>query len=146
MTDKTVVQWLEANKCYDVRAVTVKIGAETFSGASYRQDCTPPQGARNVAVYTQEAIYLVGKLPKVYVRNRHKVAFTIAGGNREWYVASYMPEDKGGKQADLIPSEFAEFHPFGASFQLMPWSVDGKVDDGEPRLYTRVAITVTPAT
>lgn len=111
-----------------VRPCTVTIGGEQWPAAYYQQEREAPAGCRNPGRYVQTAIYVVGPLPATYKKAKtymeaglrgHRICFPFAepheGAPREWYVA-------GGMYEPPAP-EYAQYHPLGCWFQLMPWYI-----------------------
>ncbi len=122
----------------------VKIGDQVYTACSYKQERQPLPGATNQNVDVHEAIYVKGGLPKAWLKRR-KTCFTIEGDKREWYIASYYPDYKAGKQLPFNPEpQFAEHHPYGPTFILCPWDVPSgeKIDSYEYKPYDRVAVKV----
>ncbi len=90
----------------------------------------PPEGCSNPDSYLRECIIAIGERPK------GKFALTmnfsgLVGCDYEWFVSSYMTQDR-------LTEENKQFHPFGITFQISPWNVQGKVDDGEKKPYKRI--------
>lgn len=152
-TPSDVVSYLASIKNAKITRVIpcyVTIGRQTYPAARYMETMmTPtnsPAWARGEREYTQEVVYCVGSLPSAKLRGN--VAFILSQHadwgieeTREWYVASYYGDVKAGKQETKAPNEF---HPFGNSFMLAPWSVpDGGAIDHYARVpYRRVAVTI----
>lgn len=113
-----------------VQTGQITIGRQTYPAARYVENCETPQGtpayARGERGYTREMIYCVGMLPSAKLRGN--LALTIAGDTRDWYVAAYYGDVSSRKQEVKVPNEF---HPFGNSFMLAPWSVPsgGSIDE-----------------
>ena len=136
MTDMTLKQWLEALNCTDVQNVRVTINGQSWEGCRYKQHLQYSQGMDCVSrgekkageYYIREKIYLIGKKPEFF----KKACFPF--GEFEWYCAAYITE---------IKEPFKHAHPFGVNFLLSPWDLAcSKVDDGEPKSYTRYPMTV----
>ena len=130
---------------FNVRPVRVTIGTQTWAGAEASRvvEITPgcrawTEGRRHDVA---RLVYVAGTLPKGYLRSTH-VAYTRAGDPCEWYLASYYPAIERHRQGPLSPDASSEYHPFGASFMLFPWDVDGKIDQYERRPYERLPLTV----
>jgi hypothetical protein len=132
-------EWLEGCGCVCV-PVEVTIGRTTYEGVRYKQTRKVLEGCRAYTEgereYVQEALYLLGDLPATYRRSR-RIAFLIDGEEHEWYLASWVTD------ATAKSERYGMFHFEGhAAFQIMPWSVGGKIDEHEERPYRRVAIRV----
>lgn len=134
-TANQVADWLRTlPNARDVRPVSVTIGKQTWPGARYTS--VNHYSASMQAVldgrkkvneeYTQVAIFLAGPLPK---RRKKGTCFPFDG--QEWYIACYYE----GTDAN-------EFHPFGATFILMPWTHEEKIDKHERFTYDRIPMTV----
>jgi hypothetical protein len=113
----------------EVRPIRLAIGRQRYHGAWYRQ-----ARDHNGTPYQQEACYLVGGLPAAYRRST-RVAFILPNSAADWYVACYMPADRAADP------KFAAYHPFGATFQLMPWTAAEPIDKYEPRPRRRIVAT-----
>lgn len=118
-------QWLESLPgVSSVAPITLVIGREVFSGARYVNTRHYDAGMAVVQrgehkagdAYTQEFIYLLGALPKAYQRTT-RVAFTMPGDARDWYVACYHD----GRDAPHKP-------PFTPNFMLAPWTSAEPID------------------
>lgn len=72
--------------------VVVKIGREVYAGATYSQVRDTPSGSPAYAsgerAYSQQAMYLLGRLPYAYRRTR-RTCFRIPGARFPWYVAGW---------------------------------------------------------
>lgn len=123
----TLSTYLESVGCYDVQPVIVRIGRDAWHGARFKQD---------ILHSTREGIYVLGYAPKSYWRSS-RVKFTLEGDTRTWFIASYFPA--GQRHGD---NDSNEFHPFGAMFQLQPWSHDEAIDRFEERPYRSQVLTV----
>lgn len=127
---KTVKEWLEGLDCSDLCTnvelvtVTIRVSAKTvlkFNGARYTQR-------------EAERIYLLGECPKEKFRRPNKTCFQYNGA--EWYIAAYAPKE------NITPAN-KEFHPFGPTFLLMQWNIEGsKIDSYEKYPYDRLTMTV----
>lgn len=121
----------------------VTIGSRTYPAARYTEHLMTPENCdawrRGEREYDREMIYCVGFLPSAKLNGN--VAFTITGEPSEWYVAAYYGNVVKRKQETAEPNEF---HPFGNSFLMAPWSVpDGTQIDHHARVpYRRVAAHV----
>jgi hypothetical protein len=65
-------------------------------------------------------IYLIGERPKIPLdrRGEGKFAYTIPGGDGDWYASSYA------RRADINYSEWTQvkkYHPFGSNFSFRRW-------------------------
>jgi hypothetical protein len=131
---------------YDVHPVKVTIDLVDYEACRYRRVGHAPAGSRawlearavgTDDLYTEEAIYVVGPLPACYLRSK-RIAFTLSGDHREWYLASYM-------LAASITEQNAQYHPFGTMFMLMPWEVPdgGQIDRWAHHPYRRIPLAVT---
>jgi len=139
----TLVDWLRACGCRDVRPVIVTIDGQSWYGCRYVSVGQHTRGMDAVLRGTRQAgqscakerIYCVGSLPRCYgKRQEGKVCFPFQGA--EWYVVGYIL----GKQ--ILP-QFAPSHPFGENFVLGPWSIpESKIDEGERKPYVRHAMAV----
>lgn len=133
-------EWLEGCGCHDVVEVEVKIGRTTYEGCRYKQNRETPEGSRSRregrTSYVQEALYLLGNRPPVYMRSAN-VVFVIGGDSGEWYLASWHPVEVARDP------KFADAHYDGrAAYQLMPWRHDTPIDSMETVKYRRVKITL----
>jgi hypothetical protein len=54
-----------------------------------------------------------------------------------WYIACHAPA-----QGETIAPQFAEYHPFGASFILTPWDLEEAIDAYEDKPRKRVPVDV----
>lgn len=136
---QTVSQWLSAMPhIRNVQEVTITIGKSTWHGAQYESvghytaDMDAVRWGKKKAgdEYVNTMIYLVGTKP-----NHRRTCYKFADDARDWYCASYMlPEN--------MKPEFAQFHPFGVTWQLAPWDIEGqpesKIDDHEEKPYQRM--------
>jgi hypothetical protein len=127
MTLQTAVtEWLSAlPHVTSVKPVRVTIEGVTYAGARYTEQLTTPEGSdayrRGERTYTREMIYLIGNLPRHYVK-RSKAAYTMPGDSREWYIAGHW----AGQHNQFNPNwetDKTKYHPFGPNFILAPWSV-----------------------
>src|SRR4051812_48726068 len=104
---KSLVDWLTQDcNAHDVSPVVVTIGDESWDGARYKQtftytaDMDGVRDGRHKAgdKYTEEHIYCIGRIPKVYarpprsgqsiVRKEQNVCFPFEG--LDWYVSGYV--------------------------------------------------------
>ena len=131
----SLVEWLASLPgIREVKPLKVTIGPVTYDAASYLQDMEADKSCRNPGPYTREMVYCLGRRPKVVKgRPENKCCYTRLDDPRIWYVAGYTEE---------IKPEHQEYNPLGHNFLLAPWNVDGSIDDGERKPYTRVPITV----
>lgn len=138
---KKLVKWLESCKCFDIQGCTATIGQETYPAARYKQTFQPLEGARSQEEYTRDAIYVIGKLPKDYMKSS-KVCYVIQHEPHEWYIGAHYPDFKRGKQAGPDP-KYSEHHPFDYTFILFP-SIPTEhypaIDTYEPVKYRRVGL------
>jgi hypothetical protein len=124
----------------DAQPCTLKLNDCSYPAARYRATSQVPKGSpawqRGEREHTSEMIYAVGMLPKDYLRTSH-IAYTMAGDTREWFIASYAGERRHRRQMVVQPTEY---HPFGNSVLLSPWSVpDGTaIDHYEAKPYHRL--------
>jgi hypothetical protein len=136
-------RWLEQHGCQDVVPVEVTIKGTTYLGCRYQQARRHTPGTRafreGLRTYTQEAIYLLGKLPAVYVRSS-RVVFVVEGDDREWFVASWVTQEVARS------GEYAHAHFNGeATFQMMPSVHEGSLDEHEERPYARIPAVIVAA-
>lgn len=142
---KDLVTWLKEDcKAFDVRPVLVTIEGEIWQAAFYRQTFEYQPGMDAVSrgekkagdKYTEEGIYCIGSLPSLYhSRKRNHVCFPWNG--QEWFIAGYS-------SIAGMREPYSEFHPFGPNFMMRPWNIpNSKIDDGEPKPYTRVEMNVS---
>ena len=121
---RQVATYLESlgDHIHSVRPVSVTIGKVTYQGAEYGQTHFP-EGLR---------IFLVGELPKCYARRPNGTCFKFQDDSHDWYICCYA-DDKAVR-------EKSEFHPFGRTFILSPWSVPSgeAIDRYELKPYDRV--------
>lgn len=148
-----LVEWLASLVgISNIRPCKVTIDGVTWEGARYTrtsyytadQDAVRWGKKKAGEAYTQEFIYCLGKLPKCYAKRvndkghamlQGKVCFPYEG--LDWYVCGYYQQDS---------QEFQEYHPCGRNFMLAPWDIpNSKIDDGEPKIYTRKELKVTYA-
>jgi hypothetical protein len=117
-----LVGWLRSTGAKQVSGCVVKIGKHTFAAARYLDK-----------QHKEAHIYAIGMLPKTMER---KTCFPF--DNQEWFRAGYI-------KPEGIKPEFAEYHPFGANFILMPWQVPSgeAIDKYEQKPYRRVPMTVS---
>ena len=106
---------------------SVTIDGETLQACEYRQIVPIHPGCpaydRGEREHEKHALYVVGKRPaKVKARGKFdgdsyppKFYFRRDADERDWYCACYHDGP--------IEPEFAQYHPFGPSFMLMPWTV-----------------------
>lgn len=121
------------NGCPNILEATggvLELMGERYLSVRYKQECTPPAGARNPEKYINDVIYCIGFRP-LHRRRKDKFAIVLEGEKNEWFVSCYS-DDR------CLTGEFAPHHPFGYTFQISPWDVAGKVDDGELKPYERV--------
>ena len=138
----TLVDWLKACGCRDVRPVIVTIDGQSWYGCRYigvgqytKEMDAVRRGANQAGQsYEQERIYCAGGLPKCYgKRQEGKVCFQFQGA--EWYVVGYIMAKK------ILP-QFAASHHFGENFILGSWNIpDSKIDDGERKPHVRHVMT-----
>jgi hypothetical protein len=133
-----VKRWLEKCHCNNVKKVRIRIGKKEWAGCYYDRTSNYQAGMMIVVqgrktvndTYTTRHFYLLGARPKH--RRSERECYPYEG--QDWYVSSYIEE---------IKPQFAEFHPFGISFQLGCWDVpDCKIDDHEPKPYKRIPLIV----
>lgn len=134
MNAQAVADWLKTmTHIKDVRQVKVTINGKDYFGARYTRvgiytadmlACTH-RGVKPGTEYNEDILYLLGKRPKL----KYRSCFPCEGF--EWYFSGYYEG-----------SEKNEAHPFGATFMVCPWTVAGKVDDGERHPYKRVPMTI----
>ena len=121
MAEQTLAEWLNTLETVQPRftvTTTVNLGKETFQGCSYRD------------TNGDTRLYLLGKLPKSYMRRR-KTCYSVLAV--DWYVAGYT-------QGDIKP-EFQAYHPFGEHFLLAMWDPKGPaIDAHEVHKYTRLPL------
>jgi hypothetical protein len=136
-----LAQWL-ANlpNVSEVKPCVVTIAGASYSAAHYRQNISISPGCpayeRGERWHEREAFYIVGMLPKAYCRST-KVAFTMPGDARDWYIGCYAGLLYQHHQR---AQETNEYHPFGNSFILFPWDANEAIDHYEMKPYRRVAI------
>lgn len=125
--------WLSALPHVErVRTSSVTLAKVTYyAAAHYWQTGTTPEGSRAYSEgqreYIREMVYVVGALPRSYLRGR--AVYRFPGDARDWYVACYAGIVKNRIQE---PADVNEYHPFGQCFMLAPWDIAGStVDDGE---------------
>ncbi len=116
---------------HEVLPVTVTVEGKTLPAARYTNE------------HGRTAIYVAGKLPPCKLRKGSTLTcFLVEGDPRDWYVACYYPQVKARRQVAPNP-EFSARQPFGYSFILMPWDIEGEsIDHYAPRTYKRVPVTV----
>jgi len=117
-----VSEWLLSLGHDNVSDIEVTIRNEKYIGARYT--------SKHHGDY--EFLYLLGTLPKCYIRQR-KTVFRFDYDSRDWYVACYWQQD-----------QLSRFHPFGKTFMISPWSVPDRtrIDQYERYTYTRVPATI----
>lgn len=130
-------------------------GALYFAKRTTPKDSGAPAAGRS---HVDAVLYMVGVPPnvragksfqgKIYAATRN-TAYQITGdvsklggwAKRDWYLGGYYsaaavrsPEHK----------QVTSYHPFGATFMLMPWRVPSgePIDYGEPRRYAREYLTL----
>ena len=108
--------WLEGLGHTHVKAVTLRIGAETFSGCAYS----------NNHLDGHEAMVLLGPLPTSY-RRSHRTVYRMPGDTRDWFVACYSGS-----------ADITEYQPWGRQFVLHPWTCDDPIDRYEEKPYRRI--------
>ncbi len=117
---------------------------ETYPACSYlarfKTVENSPAYDRGEREYWKSFIYLIGELPSSYRKNR-KIVFQIPGDPEEWFVSSYWPSLLRHKQE--IPQIPNEYHPFGPSFLISPWSFPEPIDQYETHKYHRLPIRLT---
>lgn len=120
--EKTLANWLKTLKT-TLNAIdgVLTIGKKQYVAARYTSRFDAPKGCANPGPYEREMVIAIGEKPK------GKTVFVLEGSTFEWFVSSYMTKER------MTPAN-AEFHPFGMTFQISPWDVGGKVDDGEKTL------------
>ncbi len=145
-TNRDLRDWLTQLGHRNVQPVTVDIDGQLWTGARYTRvshyapDMLAVQRGdkREGEEYSQEFIYCLGPLPKVYVKAKgyrdHGKAVCFPCDGLDWYVAGYV--------TDISP-QYASSHPFGPNFLLCPWDIEGgKIDDYSPKPYARFPLTV----
>lgn len=146
-TPQDIANYLLSPKCSKVIAaepVIVTIKGKTYPAARYTERLEYPSGCRMITdgnakpgdTYDREAIYVVGHRPA----NSDRSCFTIPGETHEWYISGYHGGGEGYVAGNRTPAP-----ALGAFFLLMPWDVDGKIDQYEQHPYKRVNATVEPA-
>ena len=101
--------------------------------------------------YEEWRYYLLGKQPrgaKHMLRvhdglREHRIIYKLGDDTGDWYLSSYMQEP--------IKPEFAQYHPFGPSFQLGRWPHEKfgqRIDhyDPKPGMRERVPVRVETLT
>lgn len=137
-TSRQIVDWLlSLPNVTSASPMQVRIGRQSYPAALYTSTMTVSPGCRAYEAgqrsYQQTMIYCAGPLPSA--KRRGNVAFTIDGDARDWYVACYATQEAAENP------QYAEFHPFGQSFQLAPWDIaDSRIDQYARVPYRRVAI------
>lgn len=106
----TVKEWLES---LGHKAENVKL---SFAGKSWLGCRFGEEGG----------VYLVGKAPRK-VKGRALHCLDIGG--QTWFVSGFI---------ESVPEKFAEFHPFGANFQIRQWTHADPIDLGSRWKYLRV--------
>jgi hypothetical protein len=120
-----LVSYLRAlPNCRDVHAVRV-----TMARIQAGQQLTY-EGAQYVDTDDQPRLFLLGDLPKHKLRRPH-TCYVIDG--IDWYVACFMSSER---LAMRIAGRPEDFHPFGPTFILLPWSLPEPIDKWKP--YDRV--------
>ena len=143
-TAKDVVAWLQSlPKIKDVRPCRVTIGKKTFEGAYYVSIHEWQAGMDGVSrgehkagdEYTRRSIHLLGAVPK-----HPHTCFPFEG--KDWYVSCYMDP----KTAKTLTPEQKAMNPFGVTFQISPWEIEGQpestIDQYERSPYHRKPMTV----
>ena len=138
----SVCEWIRSlPNTSNVRPCRVTIKGQTWEGAYYEEEREWQQGMDGVQrgehkagdKYVIRRIYLLGDRP---VFNRERVCFPSYEG-LDWYVSGYCVTFK---------PEQKKYHPFGKSFQILPWEIEGKPDckigSHELHPYLRVPMTV----
>ena len=124
---KQVAVYLEGLGAHirNVRPVIVAIKGVTYYGAQYDQIghyessmAAVQRGERKHGEeYTDSGrIFLVGSLPKCYQRKPNGTCFVFPRDMRDWCIGTYATAET------VKDSRYAEYHPFGETFILMPWS------------------------
>lgn len=139
-TETTVTAWLRSfPQTRNVRPCRVTLNNQTWDGAYYEEEREWQQGMDGVQrgehkagdKYIIRRIYLLGDRP---VFNREHVCFPYEG--LDWYVSGYC--------VTFQPHQ-AHYHPFGKSFTISPWEIEGqpecKIDSHELHPYLRVPMS-----
>src|SRR6266576_573837 len=95
-----VSEWL-LSLGHNVSDIEVTIKGVTYQGTR----CAGEHHGNN------EFLYLLGTLPKCYLRRR-KTVFRFDYDSHDWYIACYWQQD-----------QLSRFHPFGKTFMISPWNV-----------------------
>lgn len=98
-----------------VAPITVRIGRETYWGASYFEDLFEP------GVTGEPIMYLLGNVPAAY-KNSRRVCWQFPNDPDVWYLAAFADA--------AIAGAMPQFHPYGAWFQLRKWPT--VLPSGEP--------------
>lgn len=127
-----VADWLNALPGHERHAepVRVRLGRTYYDGARFTDE------------HGRKVFYLVGERPAAHRRSK-RVVWKMPGEPYEYYVGGYI----GAKSAS--GPQYSRFHPFGATFNLFPWSVPSgeAIDQYEPagRKYRRLYAGLYPA-
>ena len=130
----TLKEHLENCGCTNVQNVTVTFGRGVKKGTP-----TVYQGClyHNPKIRPDEPnIVLIGQPPQA---TRVHVCYPHSDG-REWYMACHLPQDTYDKMSDELRQQY---HPFGPTFVLSPWTCDDKIDQYERFNYLRIPMTQT---
>lgn len=153
-TPTEIVAYLLSDKCGKVKqatAIHVTVDGKTLPAARYRShheyeknmDAVTRGDKQDGEAYTQEAIYVVGPLPKLKAEGR-SVVFTCQTPSgiepHEWYVACYSNRNSRADAPNF--GHTPPPPPFGDFYILMPWTVAGKIDDHERHPYRRVPVVL----
>jgi hypothetical protein len=135
-TTTRLVNWLNTlPDCSNATPVIVSIGLTTYVGARYTKTHSIGKTRKSIRYY------LLGKLPRSYVRN-HQIVYRCESVHTDYdlFVAGYATEET------VNNPQFASFHPFGEWFVLHVWdheALDSRIDTyDEYRPYPRPRMNI----
>jgi hypothetical protein len=121
-----IASWLrDLPDVSEAMPIEIRLGIRVYEGARYVQ-----RG--------EDHIYLAGTLPASYKRS-DKECYVLAGDGREWFIAGYWQDNNA---VQLTPEQIQQYHPFGKSIILVPWTAPEKIDRHAKKPYRRVSAKI----
>lgn len=132
MAAHEVARWLRSLGKTEVKPCRVTF---THKGKGEDKVRGPLDGASyKNTVSDATTIYLVGEVPR-WLPIRH-VCYPYQG--QEWFVSCYMD----AKNFRTLDTSKQQYHPFGLSFQVSPWTLPEAIDHWETKPYARISMEV----
>jgi hypothetical protein len=122
----TPAEWLDQQKNIDDGSLPIIMTAmrRVWLGAVYTVDRDKER----------PCIYLLGTMPT----NAINLCFRFEDDDRDWFVSTYFQEDL----STLEPNQL-EYHPFGKSWCLQPWTHKERIDQHQDKKCKRIQARLT---